>query len=202
MKVCNQCGARLSDDVKACTSCGTGDFSPVPEEPAPQFPIQEAEPACETAPAAEVKAPENIIAGIVGAFLFAIIGGALYFVVYQMGFIAGICGLATFALANFGYGLFAGTKNKASIPGLISAVVAAVLMVFAAEYLCVSYEIFLVYQEEFAITFFDAVQVTPEFLAEPELMQAVLGDLAFAYIFGAISVIGNIMNLIKGRKKA
>ena len=38
----------------------------------------------------------NILAGAVGAFLFALIGGVLYFVVYQIGFIAGICGYNAF----------------------------------------------------------------------------------------------------------
>ena len=47
------------------------------------------------------KEHENVIAGIVGAFLFALIGGGLYFIIYQFGYIAGICGLVTVVLSTF-----------------------------------------------------------------------------------------------------
>ena len=36
---------------------------------------------------------ENVIAGIVGAFLFSLVGGVMWFVIYNLGFIAGISGL-------------------------------------------------------------------------------------------------------------
>ena len=142
----------------------------------------------------------NILAGFVGAFLFSIIGGLLYFVLYQIGIIAGICGLAIFVLANFGYGLFAKTKNKASIVGLIAAIVATIVMIFLAEYVSLSFEIFQAYKDQ-GITIFDAIRATPEFLAEPEIGNAVAGDLAFAYIFGFIASISNIVNIVKARKK-
>ena len=36
----------------------------------------------------QVQKRENALAGIVGAFLFSLIGGVLYFVVYELGCIA------------------------------------------------------------------------------------------------------------------
>ena len=143
---------------------------------------------------------ENILAGIVGAFLFSIMGGLLYFVLYQAGIIAGICGLVIFILANFGYGLFAKTKNNVSIVGLVASIIAMIVMIYAAEYFCISFEIFQVYKDQ-GITVFDAIRVTPEFLAEPEIGEAVAEDLAFAYIFGFIATISNIVNIVKERKK-
>ena len=142
----------------------------------------------------------NILAGAVGAFLFALIGGVLYFVVYQIGFIAGICGLVIFILAYFGYGLFA-KSAKNSIAGLIASIVSMLIVIFAAEYFCLSYEIFQAYKE-LDITFFEAVRATPDFLAEPEVQSAVIEELVIAYALGILASVGNIINIVKARKAA
>ena len=139
----------------------------------------------------------NIPMGILGALLFSILGGVAYFLVYQLGFVAGICGLATFLLAQFGYGLFAKTKNKASAVCIAASLVATVIMIFVAQYFCISYEIFKAYAE-LEITLVDAIAATPEFLAEPEISGAFIKDLAFAYIFGIAAVVGTIS---KNKKK-
>ena len=209
MKKCNVCQALLDDQATACVMCGSADLCEVTadtQQPEQTEPTQldgqyyEGENQAEAAVVTqEDNGNGNILAGIVGAFLFSIIGGILYFLIYQAGIIAGICGLVIFVLANFGYGLFAQTKNKNSLAGLISAIIATVIMIFLAEYICLSYEIFRVY-EEVGITIFDAIRATPDFLAEPDVSAAVIKDLAFAYIFGFIASISNIMNIVKARK--
>ncbi len=209
MKKCNNCGAQTDDQALFCASCGSGNLSAIETlngqpiagntnaAPAVVPPVPTA-----GAPSAPLGSKHgNIVAGIVGALLFSLVGGLLYFVIYQMDIIAGICGLVMFVLADFGYGLFAQTKSKTSLVRLFVAIIAMVIMIFAAEYLCLSYEIFQVYQEEFGITFFEAVKATPEFLAEPEIGDAVIEDLIFAYAFGFLATIGNITQVIKARKE-
>ncbi len=191
MKKCNACGAYIEQDAVTCASCGSNDVVENTECVEQEQPIN-------TTPS-DINDNGNIVAGVVGAFLFSIIGGILYFIVYQFGFIAGICGLVMFVLANFGYSLFAGTKNRNSVPGLVSSIVCMIVMLFLAEYLCLSYEIFRVYQTE-GITFFDAVWATPQFLAESDISGPFISDLLFAYIFGFFASISNIKNIIKARK--
>lgn len=211
MKKCNACGAQVDEQARFCPACGSAELvetmtaaqqtqqldqgQTYPPIFTPTYQVQNVENNDE-----EDNGNGNILAGFVGAFLFSIIGGLLYFVLYQIGIIAGICGLAIFVLANFGYGLFAKTKNKASIVGLIAAIVATIVMIFLAEYVSLSFEIFQAYKDQ-GITIFDAIRATPEFLAEPEIGSAVAGDLAFAYIFGFIASISNIVNIVKARKK-
>ncbi len=204
MKKCNACATQLDDQAAFCSVCGSSDLSkietlngqPVDGGANATTPVMPSYPA----PSAPVdNGHGNIVAGIVGAVLFAIIGAALYFVVYQMGFIAGICGLVMFVLADFGYGLFAQTKNKTSLVRLAAAVISMLVMIFVAEYLCLSYEIFQAYKE-FDVTFFEAFKATPEFLTDPEISGAVIEDLIFAYGFGLLATIGNISQVIKARK--
>ena len=203
MKTCNSCNAQNDDTAKFCVYCGSSDFAssdPVPQEPVQQFtnnPYTYQQPAV-------VKAPEkgngNIIAGAVGAFLFSIIGGLLYFLIYQAGIIAGVCGLVIFVLANFGYNLFA-KSGKNSVAGLIVSIIMLILMTFIAEYVCVSFEIYQAFKEE-GVTFFECVRATPDFLEAPEIKSAFIKDFAFALIFGLAASVGSIANIIKARKNS
>ncbi len=133
---------------------------------------------------------ENVIAGAVGAFLFALIGGILYFIVYQFGYIAGICGLIIVVLSMFGYGLFSG--NKSSLKGTVIAIIMSILSIVLAEYLSLSYVIYDVYKTDLSITFFEAVQMTPDFLSEPDVMTAFLKDLGIALVLGAVASAGRL----------
>ena len=83
---------------------------------------------------------------------------------------------------------------------MVVSILMTIAMIYLAEFLCISYEIFQVYKDG-GITIFDAIRATPEFLKEPELVKAVAHDLAFAYIFGFIATISNVVNIVKSRKK-
>ncbi len=188
MKRCNACGATQDDQAKFCTSCGSGEFSSAELQSSVTAPVE--------------AAPEgngNILAGAVGAFLFSLIGVALYFVLYQLDIIAAISGLVMVVMANFGYGLFTKTKNKASVPGLIISVIMAIIMIFLSEYLCLAYEIYDVFND-WGISFAEAFRAVPDFLEEPENSEAFVSDLIYAYVFGAIASVSYIINIVKARK--
>ena len=51
----------------------------------------------------EVKKRENVLAGIVGAFLGSLIGVACIVIVGQMGYVASICGLVMAVCSLKGY---------------------------------------------------------------------------------------------------
>lgn len=144
--------------------------------------------------------PENVMAGFVGAFLFSLIGAVLYFVIYQMDIIAGIVGLVTFVLANFGYGLFAGKKN--TMTGVIAACVFTVVSLVLAEYTCVAYIFYEIYKD-YGVTFFDVFASTLEMILDPEmeLMGPVLEDIGFSLLFGALAAFGSVRTAVAAAKK-
>ena len=181
MNYCKSCGLVLEDETaELCEGCAS-EQKTIPNTP-------------------EIPVAENALAGIVGAVLFSLIGGALYFVVYQMGYVAGIVGLAVFFLAGVGYDLFGKTKGKKSKIRLITCIIATIVAIFVAEYLCLSYEIFETNKDVFDITFFDAVSVTPEFLSKSEISSVVVRDLVFAYVFGGLAIISDIVAKKKAEK--
>ena len=216
MKKCGFCGANSDDDAKFCPSCGGSDFSEVGAEQGstlngaqtisqPVVPAQPEQPtahaeqvaASSVAPAAPVR--ENIVAGAVGAFLFSLIGAALYVLIYQANIISGICGLVIFVLASFGYGVFARTKNRSSVPNIVVSVIVMAVMIFISEYICISLEIYKVYSD-IGITVFDAISSVPEFLSVPEIRSDFLKELAWAYLFGFAVSASYIVRLVRERK--
>ncbi|MBP7348839.1 MAG: hypothetical protein KA965_09170 [Butyrivibrio sp.] len=146
---------------------------------------------------------ENILGGIVGACIFSLGGCLLYFLVYQLGYIAAICGIVTYVLAVFGYQLFSGRKETAK--GMIISLVITLLALALAEYLCLAYEVYDAYHLDYDINFFDAFNAVPSFLTDPEyadLRSGVISDVLFSYLLGGISFLQYIYRNHRNKKAA
>ena len=149
---------------------------------------------------------ENILAGAVGAFLFSLVGGILWFVLWQLGFLASISGLVGVICAVKGYTFFAKTKRESKIC-LVLSVIIAIAVLAIAWYLCVAYDIYLAYQEwfaagevDFTYTFFESVQVVPYFFQDSEILMAYLGDLGMGLIFAILGVVSYLASREKKMK--
>lgn len=148
---------------------------------------------------------ENMIAGIVGAFLFSLVGGVLWFLIYMFGFIAGISGLIGAVCAIKGYAIFA---KKESVKGIIISVIISLLVIALAWYFCLAYDIYDVYNEwfeageiDFSLSFFESVQLAPMFLADPEIAIPYFKDLAIGLILCIVGGGSYVVNSIKNTKR-
>lgn len=147
---------------------------------------------------------ENVIAGIVGAFLLSLVGGLVWFLLYQADIIASFSGLIGVILAIKGYGWFA---KKESIKGVIIASIIAFLVLVLAWYLCLGKDIYeacwLWYQEgeiEFPLTFSESLKVAPDFLTDPEIGPEYFKDLAMGLLFAVIGSVGTVITTLKNVK--
>ena len=147
---------------------------------------------------------ENVVAGIVGAFLFSLVGGILWFLIYQLGFIAGISGVIGAVCAIKGYTLFA---KKESIKGIIISVIIALLVIVIAWYFCLAYDVYDQhkhwYEEgeiDYMFTYFESVQISHYYLSEPEIGPYYFGDLAIGLIFCIIGGASYVFTKIKNTK--
>ena len=165
---------------------------PVVEQAYPSPETPQVQPGVSAVPLAP---DENVLAGIVGSFLFALIGAVLWFVVYQIGIIAAICGLVTVICAINGYRIFA---RNLSMEGIVISIVISVVMIAVAEYTCVAYDIYKVYSEVYSVSFFAAFRSVFGFMAEyGELTGAVIRDLLIGYALGAVGSFTYIRNIVK-----
>ncbi len=148
---------------------------------------------------------ENVLAGVVGAFLFALVGGALWFVLYQIGYLAAISGLVGVICAIKGYSFF---SKKESTKGVVIATIMAVLVLVIAWYLCIGSDIKAAYEMwfeegtvDFVPTYFEAVRMIPFFFAEdPSILTAYLGDLAIGLLLSGLGVAQYFVNRNKRAK--
>lgn len=152
------------------------------------------------------EARENIIAGIVGAFLFSLAGAAIYFLLHLIGYIASISGLVGVVCAVKGYALFAKKESK---KGVIIATVIALLVIVLAWYFCLAYDVYNAYkgfyeagETDFYFTFAESVRVAPVLLEEPEIATAYYGDLALGLLFCLIGCGSYVFNKLKNANKA
>lgn len=157
----------------------------------------------EKAPVLETR-DENVVAGAVGAFLFSLAGGILWFVLYQIGFLAGISGFVAFICAVKGYEIFAKGSSK---KGVVISVIASVIVIALAWYLCLSFDVYnaaqLWYEEgsvDFKITFAEAVMVSYEYLLDPEIGPSYWGDLAIGLALCLFSCFSNVKNALAKNK--
>lgn len=156
----------------------------------------------------EIQEKENVIAGIVGALLFAFAGGIVWFLLYQVNFLAGISGIVGVVCAIKGYEIFA---KKQSVKGVVIAVVAAVLVIILAWYLCLSLDVYKAYQEwyaagevDFTLTFAESVSCAYLFLSDSGILVSYLLDLGIGLALcgvGAYRSIANAVTRVKQEKE-
>jgi len=130
---------------------------------------------------------ENVVAGAVGALLFALVGGVLWYVLYQIGYIASISGFVGIICAMKGYSVFA-----------------TVLVMVIAWYLALANDVYLAYKGwfaegavDYAPTFFESVRGAYVFLEDPDVAGGYFGDLAMGLFFCALGVISSVTKALK-----
>ena len=147
---------------------------------------------------------ENVVAGILGAFLFALGGGLLYLLLAQVGFIAGISGMVAVFLAIKGYSVFAKGLSKR---GLIISVVIAFLVLILAWYVSLTIDVYKELSELYKAgdlaekpKFFECVMMTPMFFKYAGFLRDAIVNLVLGLLFavaGSFTLIANISNQIK-----
>ena len=148
---------------------------------------------------------ENRVAGTVGAFLFALAGGAIYFALWQVGYIAAISGLIAVVCAMKGYELFA---KKESNYGIVISVVMSVLVIAIAWYLCLSFDVYHAYQEwhetgevDYVVSFADSVRNAYLFLSESDIARSYGLSLLVGVVLCGVGCISPIRAALRRAKK-
>lgn len=121
----------------------------------------------------------NFILGAAGAFAGSLVGVAVWIILYQLGFIAGISGLLMTICALWCYEKLAGKQDK---KGVIITFIVIIIMSFVANFLCYGIEIYKIYKED-GITLLDGMKYVPEFLKYNDVRKSFIIDLLMGYAF-------------------
>lgn len=134
---------------------------------------------------------ENIIAGIVGAFLGTLIGLVCIVVVDQLGYMASISGVVMGVCAIKGYQLLAG---KMSLKGCVLSTVFMICVVYVSQQLSWAIDA----AEILNIDVFSAFRLIPEMIRQGAIDGGVyIKDLLMLYAFTALGAVPTIWNTIK-----
>lgn len=144
---------------------------------------------------------ENVLFGIIGAFLFSLVGGVLYYVLYQIGYLAAISGIVGVVCALKGYAFFAKKESKR---GIVISIIMAALVLIIAWYFCLSNDVYIAYQEwyangevDFTVSFFEAVGIAWMFLAD---VPGYFADLGISLLLAAVGCAGYVSKVFKKNK--
>ena len=170
-----------------------------------EAPVVQAAPQAVPAPAAE-EPRENVIAGTVGAFLFALAGGVCWFLLSRVGFVAAVSGLIGVVCAIKGYSVFG---KKESIKGIVISVIVALLVLVGAWYLSFAADVLEAYKDWYANgevgfipTYADCVRNGYMFFEEGEIAGEYIKNLLFGIGFAALGSFGTISAHVKAAKAA
>ncbi|MBD5170105.1 MAG: hypothetical protein HDT20_08340 [Oscillibacter sp.] len=135
---------------------------------------------------------ENVVGGIVGAFLGSLLGVACIVIVGQMGYVASICGLVMAVCSLKGYELLSGGMSK---KGAVISSVVILLMTYLAHQLDWAISVASAWDEGI----FDCFRAIP-YLREAGYIEggSYWGGLAMLYIFTLVGAVPTVLAGLHG----
>lgn len=142
-----------------------------------------------------IEKQENVGMGVLGAVLFSIAGGALWVLLDRVGFLAGISGYVAFLCATKGYAIFAGKQSK---KGIIISVIASIVMMLIAAYVCLAWEVFDAFREMgTSVAFLDCLKYSYEFLADGEVAGSFFLNLLIGLVLCVVASYRDVITAFK-----
>ncbi len=181
----NQSTEQTTDTV---TESSASESSYYTQTPAPQktFMMQE---------------PENVLMGILGALLFSLAGAVLYFIIYQLDFIAGIAGFVSVICAIKGYKLLG---KRESVKGVVISVIISVVVILLAAIYSIGFDCLDMmkgfYPTE-SINIINSPLYVLRMVKESEdIMLAVVTELGMALLLCIVAAGSSVVNAVKSAK--
>ena len=143
---------------------------------------------------------DNVIAGVVGAFLGSLIGVLCIIVIGELGYVAAISGVVMAICVLKGYEMLGG---KASKKGIVISVIIMLVMTWVGDRLDWA---IMVYRElsqyaDVNITIFDCYRMIPEMLSEGYIDTAnYIMNLFMIYVFLLLGMVPTIKGFINDKK--
>lgn len=140
----------------------------------------------------------NPLLGIVGAIGGALIGAVLWVILYQIGIIAYIAGIAIVFCACKGYILL---SKSDKLGGIISAIIISVLVLFAAIFFCWGLDIYNTLITEIDITMFDSILLVPFLISEADFVLEFAKEAIIGLVLIGVGGVPFIRQALRSGKK-
>ena len=143
---------------------------------------------------AEVKAPENVLLGLIGALVGAVLGGASIILLSQLGYIASISGFILAICTLKGYELLGKRLSK---KGIVLCVILMIVTPFVADW--IDWSIYLMKDfPEYGLNLAEACVMFGELMSEGlVVMSEYFKNLGMIYLFVILGAFSTIKNALK-----
>ncbi|MGI6160602.1 MAG: hypothetical protein ACOYJD_01080 [Christensenellales bacterium] len=136
--------------------------------------------------------PENVVGGIVGAFLGSLIGVAVIVIIGQLGFVASLSGVVMGVCTVKGYELLGG---RLSNKGIVISIVLMLLMIYVGNRV----DWALLIAATFEVGIIESFNAVPILYSEGYLT-GYIAELLMVYGFAALGAIPTIINRVRDRE--
>ena len=191
---CQKCGKQIPDGATFCPFCGAqqGHVADTPPQPEVQSETQNPQQTVRPAPQKQ----ENVLLGIVGAFLGSLVGVVVMVILDRIGFVASISGVVMTLGAVWGYNRFG---KALSTKSMIICVIIVAAMIYIGNMVCWA----IALSEAFSYGFIDGVRAIPAHLAnDSAFSEGYYATLLQQYLFAGVSAVVVIVKLVRENKKA
>lgn len=170
---CTKCGNPISENAAFCEFCGQ---------------------SIKQAAAVASKKPENVVTGIVGALIGAMIGGGCIILLSQLGYVAALSGLILAVCTLKGYELLGGQLSK---KGIVVSIVLMLITPYIADRLDWAIVIMNAWSDV-GITFGEAFAVVPALIDDGSIaMSDYITNLLMIYGFALLGAFTTLRNALK-----
>lgn len=176
---CTKCGQEISNMATACEHCGAQ--------------------VNEVLPTGELRKPDNVLFGIFGALIGALIGGLCIVLLGQAGYVASFSGIVLALCTLKGYELLGGRLSKVGIA--VSAVL--ILVIPFCAYLVTSGMIIMDEVKEILpnLTLPQGIQLMFEMMQiDTEMRSDVVKEVLQLYLYTGLGVVAYLMSKKKTKK--
>lgn len=148
-----------------------------------------------------IEESERVFPGLMGAMLFALLGGLLWVVLFWADIFPCICGVACVVGAVTGYRLF---SKSGSLKGVLLSVGISVVVMLLALYFCLAIDVYRTLNEwyangeyDHAVSFINSIAYSHQYLASPIVLKYLMKDFGWGMLFCAIGAFTFIADGIK-----
>ena len=146
---------------------------------------------------AEIKAPENVLLGLIGALVGAVLGGASIVLLSRLGYVASLSGVLTAFCTLKGYELLGKRLSKR---GVVICVIIMVLATIAADLVDWAFVVLDAWGQ-YGVSFFDCLLAVPELIADGSIaMFDYLKNLGMLMLFMVLGAFATVEKALLSRR--
>lgn len=140
----------------------------------------------------------NVFLGIIGALVGALLGAVIWVIIYELGVIASIAGVAIIYFSYKGYTLL---SKDHGMKGVIIATLLSLIILSGAHFFCWGLEIYNQLGADYGLTLWDSILSVPTVVSDPEIITGFVRDYLCGIVLIFVGAFPYFRQALQGRNQ-